>query len=134
MSINCVHLGNGNRHQAPAPGGPVAQILIGDEPGRQMGVVEVTVPACGQMGLHEHGDSETLLIPLHGLIRLISGGDDGEVTMLEPGVIVTIPVGEKVRLDNPEPEQGKLLAIFSPAGFTNRIAGWPLAELSAAAG
>ncbi len=134
MSVNCVHLGNGERHQAPVPGGPVAEILIGDGPGRQMGVVEVTVPACGQMGLHEHGDSETLLIPLHGSIRLISGGDDGDVTMLDPGVIVTIPIGEKVRLDNPEPDPGKLLVVFSPADFTNRIASWPKVGLAATAG
>lgn len=134
MSVTCVHLGNGERHQAPVPGGPIAEILIGDDPGRQMGVVEVAVPAGGQMGLHEHGDSESLLIPLHGSIRLISGGDDGEVTMLEPGVLVTIPVGEQVRLDNPEPEPGRLLVVFSPAGFTNRIADWPKAGLAAAAG
>lgn len=134
MSVTCVQLGNGERHQAPVPGGPVAEILIGDLPERQMGVVEVTVPAGGQMGWHEHGDSESLLIPLHGAIRLISGGDDGEVTVLEPGVIVTVPIGESVRLANPEPEPGTLLVVFSPADFTNRIASWPRTGLAATVG
>lgn len=128
MSVNCVQLGEGERHQAPVPNGPVAEILVKDQPGRQMGVVEVTVPCCGQMGLHDHGDSESLLIPLHGAIRLISGGDDGDVTVLEPGKIVTIPAGEKVRLDNPEHGEGKLLVVFSPASFTSQVASWPLAE------
>lgn len=96
-----------------------------------MGVVEVTVPCCGQMGLHSHGDSESLLIPLHGAIRLISGGDDGEVIVLEPGVIVTIPVGEEVRLDNPENGEGKLLVVFSPADFVNQLESWPMAEVAA---
>lgn len=133
MSVSCVHLGEGERHQAPVPDGPVAEILIGDEPGRNMGVVEVTVPCCGQMGLHSHGESESLLIPLHGAIRLISGGDDGDVTVLEPGVIVTIPVGEEVRLDNPEHGDGKLLVVFSPPSFTNQVAAWPAAEVAGAA-
>ncbi len=125
MSVTCVELGSGERHRAPVSGGPIAEILLGKEPGRQMGVVEVTVPACGLMPLHEHGTSETLLIPLHGAVRLISGGDDGELTMLEPGTLVVIPVGEKVRLENPEGEAGKLLVVFSPVEFTERIAAWP---------
>ncbi len=133
MSVSCAYLGEGERHQAPVPNGPSAEILIKDEPGRNMGVVEVTVPCCGQMGLHSHGESEALLIPLHGAVRLISGGDDGEVTVLEPGALVTIPVGEEVRLDNPEHGDGKLLVVFSPASFTSQVAEWPLAEAAATA-
>lgn len=132
MSISCVHLGEGERHLAPVPDGPVAEILIGDEPERNMGVVEVTVPCCGRMGLHSHGESESLLIPLHGGIRLISDGDDGDVTVLEPGVLVTIPVGEEVRLDNSENGEGRLLVVFSPADFVSQIASWPVAEVAAA--
>lgn len=133
MSITCVELGNGERHEAPVTGGPVAEILIGNDPGRQMGVVEVTVPACGFMPLHAHGDSETLLIALHGAIRLISGGDDSEPTVLEPGQIVVIPVGEPVRLENPQGEAGKLLVVFSPASFTDQIAAWPQSRVAATA-
>lgn len=133
MSVNCVHLGEGERHQAPVANGPVAEILVGEAPGRQMGVVEVTVPCCGQMGLHDHGDSESLLIPLHGAIRLVGEAGDGDVTVLEPGVIVTIPAGEKVRLDNPEHGEGRLLVVFSPASFTGQVATWPLAEAEAPA-
>ncbi|MCO5314978.1 MAG: hypothetical protein M9938_02275 [Solirubrobacterales bacterium] len=133
MSVNCVQLGEGERHQAPVENGPVAEILVADQPGRQMGVVEVTVPCCGQMGLHDHGESESLLVPLHGAIRLISEDGDGDVTVLEPGKIVTIPAREKVRLDNPEHGEGRLLVVFSPAGFTNQVASWPPAEAKAPA-
>lgn len=133
MSVHSVQLGEGDRRQAPMPGGPVAEILIGDEDDRRIGAVQVTVPIAGNMPLHAHGESEALLIPLHGEVRLISGGDDGEVTVLEPGLLVTIPVGEQVRLENPGEEPGRLLVMFSPASFTNELATWPKAEALAAA-
>lgn len=43
VSISCVQLGEGVRHQLP--GGPIAEVLIGDVPGRQIGLVQLIVPA-----------------------------------------------------------------------------------------
>ena len=126
MSISCVQLGEGIRHQSP--GGPIAEVLISDAPGRQIGVVRLIVPAGEQMALHGHGASETVLIALHGAIRLIGRSDAEDVIVLEPNALATIPIGEKVRLDNPESESGHLLMIFSPPEFVSKLASWPLVD------
>ena len=128
MSINAIQLGEGIRHQSP--GGLIAEVLMGEAPGRQIGVVHLTVPAGQQMGLHGHGTSETVLIALHGAVRLIGPNDAGDVIMLEPGALVTIPTDERVRLDNPEPEPGRLLVIFSPPEFVSKLTSWPLVDLN----
>lgn len=127
MSISCVQLGEGVLHQSP--GGPIAEVVIGDAPDRQIGVVQLTVPAGAQMGLHGHGASETLLIALHGAIRLIGPRDADDVIMLEPNVLASIPIGEQVRLDNPESEAGHLLVVFSPSEFVAQLASWPRMDL-----
>lgn len=132
MSINAIQLGEGIRHQSP--GGLLAEVLIGEAPGRQIGVVHLTVPAGQQMGLHGHGASETVLIALHGAVRLIGPKDAGDVIMLEPGALVSIPVGEKVRLDNPEPKPGRLLVVFSPPEFVSQLTSWPPVDLNQPAG
>lgn len=126
MSISHVQLGQGIRHQSPD--GAIAEVLVGEDPGRQIGAVQLTLPAGYQMGLHEHGGSETLLIALHGAIRLIGIDDAEDVTMLEPGTLVTIPVDERVRLDNPELSPGRLLIIFSPPEFISHLTSWPLVD------
>lgn len=43
MSISCLQLGEAVRHQLP--GSPIAEVLIGDVPGRQIGLVQLIVPA-----------------------------------------------------------------------------------------
>lgn len=117
--------GRAPQHQAIA-GGPLAEVVIGADAGVGIAVVAVTVPAGAAMPDHAHGDSATLLIPQHGQMRL-TDAVDGEVTELEPGVLVTIPAGRKVRLENPHGTEAMMLVVLSPPGFATAVAGWPVA-------
>jgi quercetin dioxygenase-like cupin family protein len=72
---------------------------------------------------HDHGASEVILIVRAGRARLIAS--DGVVTKLEPGAVVTIPVGERVRLENPEDEEARLSVVLTPPDFATAVAAWP---------
>lgn len=123
MDVQRWEVGRGQRRQA-RPGGPVAEVVVGAQPGRSLGVVDVTVPAGAAMGEHSHGDSEVLLIPQSGRLRLVDA-DDGAVTELEPGILATIPVGHRVRLENPHDADARLLVVLAPPDFATAVAGWP---------
>ena len=58
----------------------------------------------------------------------VRGTNGPDVIVLEPNALATIPIGEKVRLDNPESESGHLLMIFSPPEFVSKLASWPLVD------
>ncbi len=122
MPVQRWDLDHGERHQA-IPNGPVARVLIGADAGWRAGLVEVTVPPGGEMPEHDHGASEVILIVRAGRARLIAS--DGVVTKLEPGVVVTIPVGERVRLENPEDEEARLSVVLTPPDFATAVAAWP---------
>lgn len=126
MAVRRWEQGKGSRHQAVA-GGPIAEVLIGAEPDLGVGVVSVTVPAGAAMGEHAHGDSATLLVPQTGHLRLLDG-EDGAVTELEPGVLATIPIGHKVRLENPEDTEARMLVVLTPPDFAGSVARWPTIE------
>lgn len=126
MAVQRWEQGKGSRHQAVA-GGPIAEVLIGAEPGAGVGVVDVTVPAGAAMGEHAHGNSATLLIPETGHLRLVDT-KSGAVTELEPGVLATIPVGEHVRLENPDQTDARMRVILTPSDFAASVANWPTVE------
>lgn len=125
MSVRRWALGRGPRRRA-IEGGPVAEVVIGADEGVGIGVVDVTVPAGCAMGEHAHGASSTLLLPREGRLRLVDA-ESGEVVELEPGVLATIPIGRRVRLENPGPADARTLAILAPADFAASVAAWPVA-------
>lgn len=131
MSVQRVEVGAGDRRRAPVPNGPVAEILIGADADQRLGAVHVVVPPGGGMPPHDHGASETLLIPLSGHVRLADAEQGGDVTDLEPGALATIPVGQRVTLQNPTEEEARLLVILAPADFAARLRDWPPADASA---
>lgn len=108
----------------PAPGGPVAEVVIGPEDDWPVGVVHVTVAAGGGMPAHAHGGSATLLVPLAGSVRVVEE-DGGAVTEVATGATVTIPIGEKVRLENPGDGEARLLVVLSPPDFAGQVGAWP---------
>lgn len=126
MAVEKWEPGKGTRRQA-MPGAPIAEVVIGVDDGVGIGVVEVTVPSGAAMPDHAHGESTTLLIPQTGHLRL-TDADSGRVTELEPGVLATIPIGQKVRLDNPEDSEARMLVILSPPDFAAAVATWPEVE------
>ncbi|MGH7912306.1 MAG: cupin domain-containing protein, partial [Candidatus Dormibacteraceae bacterium] len=123
MSVGRIVIGE-REHRQPAPGGPVVEVVIGAEDGWPVGLVQVTVPAGGGMPAHDHGASATLLIPLSGALRLVAE-ESGEATELEAGVVATIPVGQRVRLENAGDGEARLLAVLAPADFAAVAARWP---------
>jgi quercetin dioxygenase-like cupin family protein len=124
MTVQRWEAGQGQRRQA-APGAPVAEVVIGTGQGTGVGVVDVTVPAGAAMPEHAHGDSETLLIPQAGRLRLVDA-ESGAVTELEPGVLATIPIGRRVSLENPEATDARMLVVLSPPDFAAAVAAWPV--------
>lgn len=126
MGLQRWELGNGERRRAPVPNGPAIEIVIGADAGRPAGVLVVTVPGGGAMAEHSHGDSEAMLIPQSGRLRLIDAAD-GTVVELEPGVLATIPVGQRVRLENPTDEDARTLVVLTPPDFAAQLAAWPTA-------
>lgn len=120
-------------HRQPMPGAPIAEVLIGVGDGVGIGAVEVTVPAGAAMPDHAHGGSTTLLVPQEGHLRL-TDAESGEVAELEPGILATIPVGQLVRLENPEETDARMLVILSPPDFAGAVASWPEVEVATAHG
>lgn len=134
MGVERWQLGLGARRQAPMPGGPAIEIVVGADRGEAVGVLEVTVPVGGAMPEHGHGTSAVLLVPLAGRLRLVEAGDEGKVVELEPGVLATIPVGQHVRLENAGDEEARTLAVLTPPDFVRGIQNWPPAEAPATTG
>lgn len=117
--------GAGPHHRAPLPDGPVVEILSGtDTDDRQLAAARVQIPAGGAMPEHDHGESETLVVPLEGDLVLSS---DENAQKLHPGVIVRVGRGERVRVENQGGHTAVMLAVFAPPAFINRLAAWPAA-------
>lgn len=125
MEIEQITFGAEERQRPAGPDGPAVEVLLGTREDAPVGVVHVTVPAHGAMPDHDHGASSTLLIPLSGTARLIDAADRQDVTELRPGRIATIPVGRRVRLENPSDTEATLLVVLSPPDFIRQITGWP---------
>lgn len=123
MAVQKWEPGKGPQRQA-APGAPLAEVVIGPDNGLGVGVVDVVVPAGAMMPNHAHGDSETLLIPQTGHLRLVEA-ESGAVTELEPGVLATIPIGRLVSLENPGADEARMLVILTPPDFAGAVATWP---------
>ncbi|MFN8204204.1 MAG: hypothetical protein U0S48_16735 [Solirubrobacteraceae bacterium] len=124
MAVQRWEQGREPRRQA-IPGGPIVEVVVGADQEAGVGVVEVTIPAGAAMPEHTHGDSSTLLIPQAGRLRLVDA-DSGAVTELVPGVLATIPIGQRVRLENPEASDGRMLVVLTPPDFAAVVGSWPV--------
>lgn len=126
MSVNRWKIGEVKKRKAPSPNGPEIEIVIGADDGQAMALLAVTVPAGAAMADHSHGASEAMLIPQSGHLRLVNSDDDTAVE-LEPGVLATIPVDQRVRLENPTDEAAEALVMLTPPDFAAQLADWPTA-------
>lgn len=123
MGVQRWELDQGTPRQ-PVPNGPVASVAIAAEAGCRIGLIEVRVPPGGAMPEHDHGASEVALIMRSGRARLVSTGD-GAVTELDSDGVVTIPRGERVRLENPSGSEARLLVVLTPPDFAAAVQTWP---------
>lgn len=123
MGVQRWELDQGIRRQ-PLRDGPVASVVIAADAGCATGLIDVRVPPGAAMPEHDHGASEVALIMRSGRARLVAVGD-GSVTELDPGVVVTIPVGERVRLENPSDSEARLLVVLTPPDFAAAVQTWP---------
>jgi quercetin dioxygenase-like cupin family protein len=112
-------------HVAPVDNGPRVAIVIDERvnPNGRLAMVRVLIPPGGAMPEHAHGPSEAVVLVQHG--RPIMSSGDQQVT-LEPGTVVALAVGERVRVDNPGAEPAALLLIFTPPDFVRTLAAWPI--------
>lgn len=132
MEVQQCAVGAGTVRRPPFPGGPLVEVVLGADDDSPVGIVHVSVAAGSGMPEHDHGASTVVLIPLAGTARLIDVADDDRALQLVGGTITTIPVGRRVRLDNPGSVEAQLLVVVSPPDFAQRLAAWPAAAESGA--
>jgi quercetin dioxygenase-like cupin family protein len=81
---------------ATSNGPTVGKVLTTDGPS-PVTVMQVTLPAGGHMGEHDHGRSEVVIVPVQGQVRLRH--EETEHDLL-PGRAAHIGVGERISLTN----------------------------------
>jgi quercetin dioxygenase-like cupin family protein len=123
-AVRSWEISGGEQRHAPFPGGPTVRIVVGADAAEAVAALEVTVPAGGGMPEHDHGESAVLLAPLEGRLRLVEPGSE-RTTELDTGVLATIPVGCRVRLENPGDVEARALVVLTPPQFAEQLAGWP---------
>ncbi len=117
--------GSGSLHKAPMPNGPTVQLVVdAKDPERRMSAARVFIPAGCAMAQHDHGESEALVLGVEGTLFLV---DDEAANELAPGTMIHIKRGDKVRVENRGSSPASMLAVFTPASFVDKLAGWPAA-------
>jgi uncharacterized RmlC-like cupin family protein len=67
-------------------------------------------------GWHHHGDHETAIYVLSGVLRMESGPGGSDVVVAEPGDFVLVPRLTVHREGNPSDEEGRLIVVRSGTG------------------
>ena len=67
-------------------------------------------------GWHHHGDHETSIYVLSGILRMESGRGGSDVVEAEPGDFVLVPIGAVHRESNPSDEESRLIVVRSGRG------------------
>jgi uncharacterized RmlC-like cupin family protein len=67
-------------------------------------------------GWHHHGDHETAIYVLSGVLRMESGPGGSDVVVAEPGDFVLVPRLTVHREGNPSDEEGRLIVVRSGSG------------------
>jgi quercetin dioxygenase-like cupin family protein len=83
-----------------------------------LAAIRVTIAAGAQLGEHDHGSSDALLIPLAG--RLTLRGGDGEA-QLAPGLVVFVAAGERVSVENTGETPASMAVCFAPPTFVTGL-------------
>lgn len=117
-------IGSGPLHAAPVPGGPIAELVVGEGESRRLSVARVEVPPGVGMPEHDHAGSEAVILCQGGTVVISSSGQ--QVT-LRSGTVAVIGVGERVSVHNPGSETAVLLGMFTPGDFVTQLAAWPRA-------
>lgn len=107
--------------------GPVARVVVGADAGLRSGLVEVVIPPGGAMPEHDHGSSEVLLVVTGGHAQLTPVGE-GAPAELSTGSVVSIPIGERVSVENRGDDDVRMLVSVTPPSFAEALAGWPEAD------
>ena len=81
--------------------------------------IHLTVKGGARMPEHDHGESDSLLIPLTG--RLILRGRATE-TQLECGMVAFVATGERVSVENPTTAPASMIVCFAPPTFDHERA------------
>jgi quercetin dioxygenase-like cupin family protein len=125
--MDVTQAGQGTRHQAPVPHGPLVEVLLGADGDAALAVAHLEIPPGGGMPEHDHGPSAALVIVERGRIRLAAGGREAT---LEPGCAARLAAGERVSVANPGHDPAVLYAVFAPADFAATLATWPTPTVS----
>jgi uncharacterized RmlC-like cupin family protein len=67
-------------------------------------------------GWHHHGDHETAIYVLSGVLRMESGPGGSDIVVAEPGDFVLVPRKTVHREGNPSDEEGRLIVVRSGSG------------------
>ncbi len=67
-------------------------------------------------GWHHHGDYESVIYVLRGLLRMESGPGGASVVEAAPGDFLLVPRGAIHREGNPSPDQGTAVVVRSGRG------------------
>jgi quercetin dioxygenase-like cupin family protein len=127
LGIDHAMVGTGERKRPPVPNAPEVEVLLGASEDSAVGVLHVTVAPGAAMPEHDHGPSTTTLMPVAGSARLIDVDAGGQIIDLAPGMVTTIPVGRRVRLENAGDVEARLMVVVAPADFARNVARWPAA-------
>src|SRR5918992_5773702 len=67
-------------------------------------------------GWHHHGDHETAIFVMTGVLRMESGTGGSEIVEAEPGDFVLVPRRTVHRESNPSDEESRLIVVRSGSG------------------
>ena len=67
-------------------------------------------------GWHHHGDHETAIYVMTGVLRMESGTGGSEIVEAEPGDFVLVPRRTVHRESNPSDEESRLIVVRSGSG------------------
>lgn len=92
--------------------------LLSAETPAQLAAIRVTVAAGARIAEHDHGGSDTMLLPLAGGLTL--RGHSGEVH-LGPGVMAFVAAGERVSVENAGEAPASTIVCFAPPMFVTAL-------------
>jgi quercetin dioxygenase-like cupin family protein len=120
-SSNYAYATNGIKDHIAGGSGSEWKLLLDESNlgGKELEMVEVTLPPGTTVGTHMHGSLE--------VIYVLSGTYEHEVNgrrySLTPGMVGIVRPGDQVRHLVPKSGPAKLLIIWAPGGEANRILG-----------
>lgn len=97
---------------APTSVATVRSLIDHAAEGGRMSVTEVDIPPGEELREHDHGGSEALLVPLAGVLAMVSGVQREDITT---GMVALLDKGERVSLSNQTSEPFTMIVVFTSA-------------------